>query len=132
MNSSELVTAILTIREQVGFIWNFYVTACVFLIGWIFSTKVIWNETKRKIIIGLFIAFALTNLSSIYSEYTLLLAATEQLAQMTGSNQFLIILSDDTGLGPFLAPLIHLAADAFIIYLINFRCRGGDNAQQAN
>lgn len=128
MNESELVPAILTIRQQVGFLWNFYVTACVFLIGWIFSTRVVWNETKRKVVIGLFVAFSLTNLSAIYSEYALLLTATEQLAYMAGSNQFLIVLSSDAGLGPFLAPAIHLVADAFIIYLINFRCRGGDDA----
>ena len=129
MNESELVTAILTIRQQVGFLWNFYVTACVFLIGWIFSSKVIWNETKRKVVIGLFVAFALTNLSAIYNEYSLLLAATDQLSYLASlENRFLSKLSSDSGLGPLLASVIHLGADAFIIYLINFRCRGGENA----
>jgi hypothetical protein len=129
MNESDLVTAILTIRQQVGFLWNFYVTACVFLIGWIFSTRVVWSETKRKVIIGLFAAFVLTNLTAIYHEYSLLLAATEQLSFMASSdNRFLTKLSSDSGLGPFIATIIHLGADAFIIYLINFRCRGGENA----
>ncbi|MCU7553778.1 hypothetical protein OCL06_04090 [Alteromonas sp. ASW11-19] len=129
MNESELVTAILTIREQVGFLWNFYVTACVFLIGWIFSSKIIWNETKRKVVIGLFAAFALTNLSAIYNEYSLLSAATEQLSYLIRhDNRFLSKLSTDAGFGPFLASAIHIGADAFIIYLINFRCRGGENA----
>ena len=126
MDESDLVPAILTIREQVGFLWNFYVTACVFLIGWIFSSKSIWTETKRKVIIGLFGAFALVNLSAIYNEYGLLAAATEQLYAISSSeNQFLTKLSNDAGLGSLLASIIHLGADAFIIYLINFRCRGG-------
>lgn len=128
MNESELVTAVLTIREQVGFLWNFYVTACVFLIGWIFSSRVEWNETKRKVIIGLFAAFALTNLSAIYSEYSLLSAAADQLRYMSSAeNRFLTKLSSDGGLGPFLASVIHILADVFIVYLINVRCRGGEN-----
>ncbi len=129
MNASELVTAILTIREQVGFLWNFYVTACVFLIGWIFSSKVIWTESKRKVVIGLFGAFALTNLSAVYNEYSLLAAATDQLTYLVRpDNRFLEKLSTDAGFGPLLASVIHIGADAFIIYLINFRCRGGEQA----
>ncbi|WP_026376102.1 hypothetical protein [Aestuariibacter salexigens] len=124
MNESEYVSAILTIREQVGFLWNFYVTACVFLIGWIFSSKVIWNETKRKAVIGLFVAFALMNLSAIYDEYSLLSAATGQLAQMSSpQDRFLSTLATDSGMGAFLASVLHLGADVFIIYLINLRCR---------
>ncbi|GEA10364.1 hypothetical protein [Alteromonas sp. KUL49] len=129
MNESNLVMAILTIREQVGFLWNFYVTACVFLIGWIFSSKTIWTETKRKVIIGLFGAFALVNLSAIYNEYELLASATNQLYAMASSeNRFLAKLSNGAGIGSLLASVIHLTADAFIIYLINFRCRGVENA----
>lgn len=128
MDESSLVTAILTIREQVGFLWNFYVTACVFLIGWVFSSKAVWTETKRKVIIGLFSAFALVNLSAIYNEYGLLAAATDQLYTMSpAGNRFLTKLSSDAGIGSLLASIIHLGADAFIIYLINFRCRGGQN-----
>ena len=129
MNEADLVTAILTIRQQVGFLWNFYVTACVFLIGWIFSTKVVWSEIKRNIMLGLFAVFVLTNLTSIYHEYSLLLAATEQLSTMASpQNRFLTTLSNDNGLGPFISVVIHLGADAFIVYLINFRCRGDENA----
>lgn len=125
MNASDLVTAILTIREQVGFLWNFYVTACVFLIGWIFSSKSIWTETKRKVVIGLFSVFALVNLSAIYNEYNLLAAAANQLYIIASpENRFLAKLSGDSGLGSLIASVIHMGADAFIIYLINFRCRG--------
>ncbi|MGS2719405.1 hypothetical protein [Paraglaciecola aestuariivivens] len=124
MNEADLVTAILTIRQQVGFLWNFYVTACVFLIGWVFSSKTVWNETKRKVIIGLFSAFVVTNLSAIYQEYSLLQAATEQLSYIAkNQDPFLSRLASDTGLGPLIAAVIHLSADAFIVYLINFRCR---------
>lgn len=125
MNESDLVTAILTIREQVGFLWNFYVTACVFLIGWIFSSKSIWTETKRKVVIGLFSVFALVNLSAIYNEYNLLAAAANQLYIIASpENRFLAKLAGDSGLGSLIASVIHMGADAFIIYLINFRCRG--------
>lgn len=126
MSESDLVSAILTIREHVGFLWNFYVTACVFLIGWIFSSKSIWTETKRKVIIGLFSVFALANLSAVYNEYSLLAAATGQLyAIASPENRFLAKLSSDSGLGSLIASIIHVGADAFIVYLINFRCRGG-------
>lgn len=128
MNESDLVTAILTIREQLGFLWNFYVTAVVFLIGWIFSTKVIWNETKRKVIIGLFGVFAVINLSAIYNEYALLEAATNQLTFLAGSgDRFLATLANDSGLGGFFASVLHICADLFIIYLINMRCRDSTN-----
>ena len=132
MTEADYVYAILTIREQVGFLWNFYVTACVFLIGWIFSARVEWTLEKRKAILALFSVFALTNLMAIFKEYRLLQAATEDLSLRVGANsQFLYQISTDSGFGPMGAVFIHLIADLSIFYLINLRIsRGGKNSSE--
>lgn len=130
MTESELANIILVIREQVGFLWNVYITACLFLIGWVFSSKSLWDQTKRKVIMILFGAFALINLSAIYSEYRLLSDAAEQLRFIaTQDSRFLQRLSEDTGLGGFLASVLHISADLFVLYLITLRAKGTERAE---
>jgi hypothetical protein len=122
MSEPDFVSAILAIRDQIGFLWNFYVTACVFLLGWIFSSKVEWTQEKRKAILVLFAIFALTNLMAIFKEYRLLEAATEDLRLLAGANgKFLYQISSDAGFGAMGAVFIHLIADSLIYYLVNLR-----------
>lgn len=122
MTESELVSVVFQIRDQINFLWNFYVTACAILIGWIFSDSMTWTRDKYLAISGLFIVFALINLSAISTEYNLLeLALYDLNNKASSSGQFVPELAQSSGLGSFAASAIHLIVDLLLLQLIRYR-----------
>lgn len=122
MTEAELVTVAFQIRDQINFLWNFYVTACAVLIGWIFSEGMSWTKEKYLAVSGLFVVFALINVSAISTEYGLLeLALYDLNSQVNSSGQFSAELAESPGLGSFTAVVIHLIVDALLLQLIRYR-----------
>ena len=123
MTETELVNVALKLREQVDFLWHFYVSCVAILIGWLFSTSLQWTQAKHRVTLSLFLIFAFINLSSIYSEYGLLESALMQLGNVASGGVFVNNLAGSNGLGSGLSIAVHLVADIIIIQLINLRYR---------
>ena len=46
---------------NLNFLWNFYVTACAIMIGWLFSGTINWSRETWLVISMFFIIFAIIN-----------------------------------------------------------------------
>jgi len=121
MSEAEIVNIILRIREQVDFLWHFYVSSCAILIGWLFSTRIEWTKEKHQVTSILFITFAVVNIFAIYKEYVLLESALTQLKELATGSPFAYQLANSEGLGASVAFLVHAAADIVILQLIRIR-----------
>lgn len=119
MNEADLVDVALTLREQIDFLWNFYMTACALLIGWTFSSRITWDPDKQRVVMILFVMFAVVNLAAIFKDYRLLELALSELQLMpAASGRFLSRFSGSSGLGAQLAAMVHLLGDAVIFLLL--------------
>ncbi|MCC2604047.1 hypothetical protein [Planctobacterium marinum] len=122
MTESELVSVVFQIRDQINFLWNFYVTACAVLIGWIYSDNMSWNKDKYLAISGLFFVFALINVLAVHKEYGLLaLALSDLINNASVSGKFVPALAQSGGLGAMGATLVHLLVDVLLLLLIRHR-----------
>jgi len=118
MTDYELAQIALSIGDQIDFLWNFYVTACAILLGWLFSSNISWDKDKQIALTVLFVIFAAVNLSAVYNSYTLFESALAQLRQSTVSNNFISEFANTTGIGSMAAIIVHLTADIFIYNII--------------
>jgi len=121
MSEAEIVNVILRIREQIDFLWHFYVSSCAILIGWLFSTKIHWTKEKHQVTTVLFVTFAIINLSAIYKEYSLLESALLQVRSTAENSLFTSKLAESDGLGSILSVIVHATVDVIIYQLINLR-----------
>ena len=123
-----MINIALRISEQIDFLWNFYVTACAILLGWIFSSRIKWDQDRQRTVIILFIMFAAVNLSAIYNEYYLFEIALQDIGSnlRTHDEDFRRVFSNSRGIGAFGAAIIHIGADIFIYTLLK-RCFDSSN-----
>lgn len=122
MSESELVGVIFQIRNQINFLWNFYVTACAILIGWLFSGTINWSRETWLVISMFFIIFAIINASAMHTEYQLLELALVDLSTLQNLNgEFLPQLAKTYGLGSLPSFLVHFVADIFLLWLLRHR-----------
>lgn len=119
MEQADLVMVVLKLREQIDFLWKFYVTSCAILIGWIFSSKIKWTQEKGNIISILFILFAIVNLLSLYSEYSLMQLGLDDLkTKSMEAGSFVSHFSTSKGLGAKTAIFLHFIVDLAIFGLL--------------
>ncbi|MEY8214903.1 MAG: hypothetical protein RPR97_10550 [Colwellia sp.] len=123
MTESEMINIALRISEQIDFLWNFYVTACAILLGWIFSSRIKWDYDRQRTVIILFILFAAVNLSAIYNEYYLFEMILKDLSNNLQAHDdgFIREFSDSRGIGSIGSAVVHIGADIFIYSLLT-RC----------
>ena len=67
------------LHDGINFYWNFFVPACVAILGWVFSRKEPWPLDKRVAVSILFIGFTVFNLIGLYKTYTALDAVVREL-----------------------------------------------------
>lgn len=124
MTEADLINVVFQIRDQINFLWNFYVTACAILIGWLFSESMTWSKDKFYAICGLFFVFALINLSAINTEYGLLETALSDLSsKISYAGGFSNELANTPGMGSLGAVIIHVVVDLLLLQLIRYRYR---------
>ena len=122
MKADDLVDVALTLREQIDFLWNFYVTACAILIGWTFSSRMVWSRQRQRVVMALFTLFAIVNLSALFKDYRLLELALAELRLMPeAGGHFVGQFSTAIGLGSSLAATVHVIGDAVILLVLRQR-----------
>ena len=122
MQAENLLDVALILREQIDFLWNFYVTACAILIGWTFSSRIVWCRQRQRVVLALFTLFAVVNLSAIFKDYQLLELALAELRVMPAAgNNFVAQFSSSAGLGASLAAVVHVIGDVVILLVIKQR-----------
>ena len=122
MSENDLIGVIFQLRDNINFLWNFYVTGCGFLIGWLFSGNIRWSRQTWAVISMFFCIFVIINANALHTEYLLLeLALTDLKSHTALSASFVPQLADTKGLGATGAYIIHLIADVFLLWLLRHR-----------
>ncbi len=111
------------LHDGINFYWNFYVPACVAILGWVFSRKDPWPLIKRVAISTLFIGFTAFNLIGLTKTYTALDAVIGELtcaADTPGLSQTVLkAVTRRLDMGPWRWGLaFHIFVDLVMLYFI--------------
>ena len=111
------------LHDGINFYWNFYVPACIAILGWVFARKDPWPLEKRVAISILFIGFTAFNLIGLFKTYTALEAVIGELQWPAGpcgpgpSVRDAVTTRLDMGPWPW-GLAFHILVDAVLLYFI--------------
>jgi hypothetical protein len=120
---SNLVNMVLKLGDWVNVIWNFHLVVSIAILGWIFSTKQIWDLKQKIIVTVVYIAFVWLNLEGQIQIHTVLDVSLNELKEAVGplnfkTSQFKDALQNVSRESTLRIILVHLATDLSVMLCI--------------
>lgn len=114
---------VLKLGDWVNVIWNFHLVVSIAILGWIFSTKQIWDLKQKIIVTVVYIAFVWLNLEGQIQIHTVLDVSLNELKEAVGplnfkTSQFKDALQNVSRESTLRIILVHLATDLSVMLCI--------------